>query len=205
MLAKLNMIALSVFAFFVLTHWILTSLGNFRGVPFSISGGASRALDKVDFATWDGEIKRSYISQGYGATFFSGWTYPGGRHNGIDIVAKLGAPVLSATDGMVIALGDQDAYCYRRGYGKFVAIKNAEDQNVLLYAHLGKINVANADTVKRGERIGTIGASGYETGPHLHLSVFREDSFRTDPKRGCGPYPDGRDKNPMRYLENIGE
>jgi len=157
----------------------------------------------VDFSFFSKKSSKNFISQDYGSTYFSLFHYMNRRHNGIDIVAKYGAPILAAASGEVIAAGDQDKFCYKRGFGKFIIVKNDALGLVLFYAHLGSVGVKNGAHVERGEKIGTVGASGYETGPHLHFSIFEEKSFRMKNKNGCGLTPDGRDLNPLNYLEKL--
>ncbi len=144
--------------------------------------------------------KTNEISQGYGATLFARTHYRGHWHNGIDLAARTGTPILSLTDGVVIAAGNQDAYCYKRGYGKFVAIKG--NDFVHLYAHLRDLQIKTGDQVKKGNQIGTVGETGYETGPHLHLTFFEQNSFEMIDS-GCGPDPRGKDLDPTQFIKGL--
>ncbi|RJP45679.1 hypothetical protein C4587_00470 [Candidatus Parcubacteria bacterium] len=142
---------------------------------------------------------RGAITQDYGATAFAQYGYRGKRHNGVDIGAPLGTPVVAAEEGTIVAVGNQDSYCYRGAYGRFVVI---EHQNNLttLYAHLSRQTVSKGDTVKRGGVIGYVGRTGYATGPHLHFTVFAKPTFYMGPSKSCGPMPLGGDLNPSSYL-----
>jgi len=143
-------------------------------------------------------IKR--ITQGYGSTEFAQYGYKGKWHNGVDMGAPIGTPVLSAEDGKVFAIGNQDAYCYKGAYGKFIVIHH-ENNLTTLYAHLSKIAVDEGQEIKRGEVIGYVGSSGYATGSHLHLTVFAQPTFYMGPSKVCGPMPFGGDLNPLGYLD----
>jgi murein DD-endopeptidase MepM/ murein hydrolase activator NlpD len=197
------------FVFFFLVVFLHWSLGAIRffffggGVGYSYRSDAP-ALRMIDFSAFSETIKPSYISQGYGSTMFARLSnYVDHRHNGIDIVAPEGAPILSATEGKVLALGNQDKFCPGRNYGKFLVIGNAKDGTVLLYAHLGSFKVKEGDSVEKGKIIATVGKSGFITSPHLHISVFEGEGFRMAKKEGCGPNPEGRDVNPIKYLESL--
>jgi murein DD-endopeptidase MepM/ murein hydrolase activator NlpD len=92
-------------------------------------------------------------------------------HAGIDIGKNdgepiLGAGIVAAGDGTVISAG------YRGGYGNTVMIDHGNGV-VSLYAHQksGGITVSVGQQVKKGDRIGTVGSTGYSTGPHLHFEV----------------------------------
>jgi murein DD-endopeptidase MepM/ murein hydrolase activator NlpD len=139
------------------------------------------------------------MTQGYGATAFAKNGYQGHWHNGVDLAASIGTPVLAAEDGEVVATGNQDAYCYRGAYGKFIVIKH-NDNLVTLYGHLSKQIVVKGDVVKRGQVIGYSGMTGYATGPHLHFTVFAGPTFYMGPSKVCGPMPYGGDLNPLSYL-----
>ncbi len=144
----------------------------------------------------------SYVTQGYGRTPFS-WQYPDGWHDGIDIAASYGAPVYAMSGGTILATGNQDDYCWRKAFGRYVAIKNNDGKFVSWYAHLGNINVKPGQAIASGTLIGTIGNTGLETGPHLHFSLFAANDFTMTPRNGCGPEPTGRDTSPIPYLQSL--
>lgn len=141
----------------------------------------------------------SNCTQGYGATSFAKYGYKGKWHNGVDFAASLGTPVYSAEKGRVIAVGNQDSYCYRGAYGKFIVIAH-ENNLTTLYGHLSLQIVKVGDIVNRGQLIGYSGKTGYATGPHLHLTVYDSQTFYMGSSRICGPMPYGGDLNPMDYL-----
>ena len=145
------------------------------------------------------DVGKSSITQDYGATTFAKYGYRGKWHNGIDIGVPIGTPVFAAEGGTVAAVGNQDAYCYRGAYGRFVVI-NHENNLTTLYAHLSRQVVEKGDIVKRGQLIGYVGRTGYATGPHLHFSVFAKPTYYLGPSKMCGPMPYGGDLNPMSYL-----
>jgi murein DD-endopeptidase MepM/ murein hydrolase activator NlpD len=174
-------------------------------MPASPMSGSSKSLSSIDFNLFSKDGKGwGYVTQGYGRTPYSAW-YVDGWHNGIDIAAQYGAPVYASRDGVVIATGNQDNYCPGRGFGKFVAVSDPTDDAVLWYAHLGTIAVSSGENVSKGSQIATIGQTGLETGPHLHISVFEASGFSIKNKNGCGPDADGRDVNPTPYLEKFSQ
>ena len=83
---------------------------------------------------------------------------------GIDISAPTGTPVAAPADGAVISAGREAQYgllvCVDHGHGF-----------VTFYGHLKEIRVKPGDRVKTGQTLGTVGTSGYTTGPHLHYEV----------------------------------
>src|SRR5258708_376644 len=70
-----------------------------------------------------GDTKNS-LTQGYGSTSFAQNGYRGHWHNGIDLAASIGTPVLAAENGTVMGAGDQDLYCRKGAYGRFLAINH---------------------------------------------------------------------------------
>jgi hypothetical protein len=105
------------------------------------------------------------------------WEGGGRLHEGVDIDAPPGEPVLAAADGVVVRAG-QDG-----GYGRFVEVKHAAGLSSF-YAHLGAIGpgVAAGLAVKAGTPIGKIGDSGVSTGPHLHFEIRNADGHPLNPE-----------------------
>ena len=110
------------------------------------------------------------------------WGNPrsGGRsHQGVDIFAKRGTPVLSATDGIVIRVGTNTL-------GGQVINVLGPGRQVHYYAHLDRYGQFKAgDYVFAGSILGYVGNTGNarETPPHLHYGVY-------DPVRGAvNPWP----------------
>lgn len=87
-------------------------------------------------------------------------------HPGIDVGASSGSSIVAAADGKVIYAG------YRGGYGNTIIIDHGNGVTSL-YAHqqAGGLKVSSGETVTKGQRIGTVGSTGYSTGPHLHFEV----------------------------------
>lgn len=86
-------------------------------------------------------------------------------HNGIDIKAPVGTPVVATADGVVTYAG------VRSGYGKVVEIDHGDGLESL-YAHLDEISVPEGAQVLQGEIIGLCGDSGNASTAHVHYEVL---------------------------------
>ena len=140
------------------------------------------------------------LTQGYGGTAFAlKGGYKGRWHNGVDFGGASGSLIAAAEEGTVLAAGNQDLYCKRGAYGKFVVIRHSNNL-VTLYAHMSKLNVTAGQRVVRGETIGYMGNSGYSFGTHLHFTVYDGTTFSMRGSRTCGPMPSGGDMDPQPYL-----
>ncbi len=141
-----------------------------------------------------------HITQEQGYTKSAKKLYKSGYHNGMDFGAPVGTPLFAAYDGTVISVANQDLYCRKGAYGKYVAIKHLIGFTTL-YAHLSLQVVKEGDSVKKGQLIGYSGNTGYATGPHLHFGVYDSSTFRIGQSNSCGPkMPFGGDLNPRNYL-----
>jgi len=104
-------------------------------------------------------------------------------HPGLDISADKGSPVYATADGTITQAA------YSGAYGNLVVIDHKFGIETR-YGHLSAFRVARGQTVKRGELIGLVGATGRATGPHLHYEVRVNDrilnplSFLLNSRRG---------------------
>ncbi|WP_316978411.1 M23 family metallopeptidase [Shumkonia mesophila] len=90
---------------------------------------------------------------------------PRAPHGGVDIAAPKGAPVMATADGTVSLVQNNLFFT-----GKTVMIDHGFGL-ASVYAHLDTVSVHPGQTVAKGAPIGTVGASGRATGPHLHWGV----------------------------------
>lgn len=97
------------------------------------------------------------------------------NHNGTDFAANYGAPVYAIDDGVVLVAGWNEAY------GWLVVIDHGGGVSSW-YGHATKLLVKVNETVHRGQKITEAGATGWATGPHLHLEI-RVDGKPEDPMK----------------------
>ncbi|MDO4188048.1 MAG: peptidoglycan DD-metalloendopeptidase family protein [Lachnospiraceae bacterium] len=91
-------------------------------------------------------------------------------HNGIDLAAPGGSPILAAYDGEVVAAD------YSATMGNYVMI-NHGDGLITIYMHASALEVSKGQMVVRGEEIAKVGSTGRSTGNHLHFSVRENGSY----------------------------
>ena len=90
-------------------------------------------------------------------------------HTGIDLVNAKGTPIHAAAGGIVLRAGSAT------GYGNVVMVTHLIDRQVYttVYAHLDSISVSAGQTVMPGQTVGTLGSTGWSTGPHLHFELHK--------------------------------
>lgn len=98
-------------------------------------------------------------------------------HEGIDITAAYGTPIVAPAAGRVTKVG------WENGYGLMVELDHGYGLQTK-YAHMSRTAVQVGQMVKRGERLGFVGSTGLSTGPHLHYEVL----------------VNGRPVDPLRYV-----
>ena len=85
-------------------------------------------------------------------------------HTGWDIAAPQGTPIVAADSGSVATISKGGAY------GNAVMIAHGSGM-VTFYAHMSSISVAVGQVLNKGDVIGSVGSTGWSTGPHLHFEV----------------------------------
>lgn len=102
----------------------------------------------------------------------------GGRefHNGVDLRAPLGTPVLAIADGKVISVYEDDLG------GKQIRIKHNNGFSSG-YAHFSKQLVKKGEKVSRGSVIGLSGNTGKSTAAHLHFTLTDPEGNKVDPEK----------------------
>ena len=113
----------------------------------------------------------------------TGWAWPvrglltsafGPAHPlGIDLAIPVGTPIVAASAGTVSFVGGNPC-C---SYGYHIIIDNGAGYETL-YAHLSVFGVKKGDRVVAGQRIGSSGATGNSTGPHLHFELHRNGAIQ---------------------------
>ncbi|WP_077247537.1 peptidoglycan DD-metalloendopeptidase family protein [Bacillus sp. FJAT-27225] len=124
-----------------------------------IGGSQARASEMNDNSEWvlptDGIITDVFGTRG-------------GTHKGIDIAGELGVPVIAVNDGTVTK-----SYL-SVSYGNVILVKH-QNGFESVYAHLDKRLVNEGAPVKKGQKIGTMGNTGYSTGVHLHFELHKNE------------------------------
>lgn len=110
-------------------------------------------------------------------------------HRGVDYAAPTGTPVYAAGNGKVVNSG------FTAANGNFVVIQHG-DIYTTKYLHLNKRAVKAGQTVRQGELIGTVGSTGYATGPHLHYE-FLVNGVHTNPRTVALPRAEPIPSNQM--------
>lgn len=99
-------------------------------------------------------------------------------HTGMDLGASRGTPIHAAADGVVVSVINGGAY------GLHTLIAHGSGLTTM-YAHQTSATVRSGQMVKAGQTIGTVGSTGWSTGPHLHYEV-RIDGTAYDPRGWYG-------------------
>jgi len=139
-------------------------LKRIRGDNAKINQARRQDTDRADFSSGFRWPAAGPISGVYGSRRILNGK-PKNPHNGVDVAAPLGAPVVAPADGLVV-LAQADMFYT----GKTVMIDHGHGLTSV-YAHMDKINVTQGQHITKGAAIGTVGKTGRVTGPHLHWGV----------------------------------
>ncbi|MFE2549014.1 peptidoglycan DD-metalloendopeptidase family protein [Streptomyces sp. NPDC059355] len=147
-----------------------------------LEGLKAKAVEWLSFGGGEGGLWSRPVDAATGTSFGqAGGMWSSGRHTGLDFPAAVGMLVRAVAGGKVsMATGGGP-------YGNHVMINHGNGLTSL-YAHLSEIMTQVGRTVRQGETIGKVGATGNVTGPHLHLEARIN----------------GRAVDPMTYLSGGG-
>jgi murein DD-endopeptidase MepM/ murein hydrolase activator NlpD len=156
--------------------------GNGNGDYYSFDG---RSLSRTFLAS---PLEFTRVSSNYTEArlhpIFRDWR----AHKGVDMHAPIGTKVRTTADGTIKFIGRQN------GYGNVIIVQhNARYQT--LYAHLNDFaqGLEQGSRVLQGDVIGTVGMTGWSTGPHLHFE-FHIDGEHVDPMAAI-------EQSPARLLQ----
>lgn len=121
---------------------------------------------KLGLPVADGQFR---FSSGFGMRT-DPFTGRSAGHNGVDMAAPKGTPIMAAANGVVIFAG------YSNGFGNTVMIKHSSEITTL-YGHIreGGIKVSVGQSVSKGQKIAEVGSTGRSTGNHVHFTVYKND------------------------------
>jgi murein DD-endopeptidase MepM/ murein hydrolase activator NlpD len=154
-----------------------------RGVTARTAQGLNVQRDAFDLFTDTFPIRGRHRFGGAGARFGAGRA--GHRHQGQDVFARCGKPLVAARGGRVKARG------FQRSAGNYLVIDGAGTQVDYGYMHLAEPSAfSQGDRVYTGQPIGSVGQTGNARGCHLHFELWR----------GPGWYSGGRPFDPLPSL-----
>ena len=136
------------------------SIGTSK-VPVKVQPGGNGLI--ADTLFWPTSV--TYVSSLYGYRIDPVGGIVGDFHLGVDIAGPVGTPIYAAQGGKVIRAS------WFSTYGNCIDIQHPSGL-VPRYAHLSAYNVSVGDTVKQGQTIAAMGATGNVTGPHVHFETI---------------------------------
>ncbi len=125
--------------------------------PLPITTIVSLPQSGSSYLAWP--MRRGIVSSRFGMRW-------GRLHQGTDIAAPFGTPILAAGNGKVLFSG------WEGGYGELIIVDHGNGTKTK-YGHCSLRLVKVGQSVRQGDIIGKVGSTGHSTGPHLHYEVIR--------------------------------
>ncbi len=132
---------------------------SFRAVSDTLTRNFERLANTPSILPTPG-----WLSSHYTQSRFHPILHENRAHEGIDVSAPMGSPIVAPASGIVKSVGRE------AGYGNTFEIDHGNGI-VTRFAHCSRIVVRNGDHVTRGQVVATVGNTGLSTGPHLHYEV----------------------------------
>jgi murein DD-endopeptidase MepM/ murein hydrolase activator NlpD len=138
-----------------------------RALKSGTQAASSRAIDVRSHRF---PVVGAHTFGGEGSRFGSGRDGGSRKHQGQDVSAALGTPLVAARGGTVRFTGNQPS-----GAGIYVVIHGAGESQDYVYMHLqeGSLTLKQGDSVRTGAVIGRVGLTGSTSGAHLHFEVWQ--------------------------------
>lgn len=171
-LTKQSFLLANQFAAF---DFIYSEIGNFtKELELKVHTLDQFLLDKDSFLKSTPTLlpAKGWITSYYGPRM-SHYSRRIKMHEGLDVGAKSGTPIIAPADGIVTFSGKKP------GFGNFVQIDHGYGVETI-YAHASRLYAKKGQRVGRGDLLAAIGSTGYSTGPHLHYEV-RVNGTPVDP------------------------
>jgi murein DD-endopeptidase MepM/ murein hydrolase activator NlpD len=179
---------------------IAAGAGSLLGLPVPgldrgpESENASAAVPVIDAGTPTGLTEGPYhpvvgeVGYGEAAAEF-GAPRSGRKHEGQDIFAKPGTPLVAVRDGVVVDGGGGRSF-YSGGGGNTLVIYSPLDDRSYVYLHMLKpAKVVKGESVKAGQLVGQLGCTGSCDGPHLHFEIRQGRAVFGPQKKAVDPLP----------------
>lgn len=150
-------------------------VGSDTGIPLGVDGTPRQAISEAEAAMRLEALAASRSTRASAVEYFlpvSGrftscfcmrW---GTMHQGIDIAAPTGTPIVAPEAGVVLEAGAAS------GFGNVIYLQHANG-DATVYGHMSTLLVDAGDVVEAGQTIAEVGSLGYSTGPHLHFEVYQ--------------------------------
>ncbi len=116
-------------------------------------------------------------------------------HRGVDYAAPRGTPVKAVGKGKVVASS------FSKPNGNFIFIQHGQTY-MTKYLHLNERKVKVGQSVSQGKVIGTVGSTGYSTGPHLHYE-FLVNGVHKNPRTVELPKANPIDDSERKRFERV--
>lgn len=112
----------------------------------------------------------------YRGKFIVTQQFKGSAHDGLDLVGVDSKNIYTTVEGKVEYAGWESVLNHKKGFGKYVRIKENGSTDRYYFGHLSTIKVVKGQTVKAGTLIGTEGNTGYSFGSHCHYCIRKDAS-----------------------------
>jgi murein DD-endopeptidase MepM/ murein hydrolase activator NlpD len=155
-----------------------------RGARTSQSLALEIVAPPVTAASGVFPVQGAYTLGGDDARFGAGRT--GHTHQGQDILAASGTPVVTPRTGFVSWRAFQ-----KDGAGHYVVVR-CDDGRDYVFMHLldGSVAVQKGQAVSAGQQLGAVGSTGRSSGPHLHFEIWPSGWYSSKASRPTDPLPD---------------